>query len=73
MCEFFSERMCELTNLETYREKALKCMRAADEAHDAGERAELLGLASVYTALADYVDRLHKHGSDQDQDAKGSG
>jgi hypothetical protein len=37
MCEFFSERMCELTNLETYREKALKCMRAAGEAHDAGE------------------------------------
>jgi hypothetical protein len=37
-----------MSNLETYREKALKCARAAGEAHDA-ERAGLLGLASVYT------------------------
>jgi hypothetical protein len=39
------------------REKALKCMHAADEAHQSGERVELLGLAGVYMALADYVDR----------------
>jgi hypothetical protein len=63
--------MCEMSNLETYQEKALKCMRAAGEAHDAGERVELLGLASVYTALADYVDRRHEHGGHQVQDAKG--
>ena len=47
-------------------------MHAADEAHDPGERVELLGLASVYMALADYADRQHEHGSahrgDQDQD-----
>jgi hypothetical protein len=60
-----------MSNLETYREKALKCVRAADEARDPGERVELLGLASVYKALADYVDRRHEHGmadsGDQDQ------
>ena len=38
-------------------------MHAADEAHDPGERVELLGLASVYMALADYVDRRHEQGS----------
>jgi hypothetical protein len=52
-----------MSNLETYREKALKCMHAADEAHQSGERVELLGLASVYMALADYVDRRHEQGS----------
>jgi hypothetical protein len=45
--------MYEMSNLETYRDKALKCVHAADEAHDSGERVELLGLASVYMALAD--------------------
>jgi hypothetical protein len=45
-----------MPNLETYREKAAKCVRAGDEAHNPGERAELFGLASVYMALADYVD-----------------
>jgi hypothetical protein len=56
-----------MLNLETYREKALKCARAAGEAHGA-ERAGLLGLAGVYTALADYVDRRHERGVDQDQE-----
>jgi hypothetical protein len=64
--------MCEMSNLETYREKALECVRAADAVHDSGERVELLGLASVYMALADYVDRGHEHGTahrcNQDQD-----
>ena len=58
---FLSERLCEMSDLETYREKALECVRAADEVHDSGERVELLGLASVYMALADYVDRVHVH------------
>src|SRR5262249_27873423 len=58
---FLSERMCGMSNLETYREKAAKCARAADEARGSGERVELLGLASVYMALADYVDRRHEH------------
>jgi hypothetical protein len=49
--------MCEMSNLEAYREQAAKCMRAANEVRGSGQRAELLGLASVYTALADYVDR----------------
>src|SRR5258708_5967932 len=44
---------------------------AANEAHSSAERVELLGLASVYKALADYVDRRHEHGTahsgDQDQ------
>src|SRR5262249_4250364 len=53
---FLSQRMCEMSNLETYREKARECVRAADEVHNSGERVELLGLASVYMALADYVD-----------------
>lgn len=52
-----------MLNLETYRDKALKCARAADEVHDPGERAELLGLASIYTALADYVDPPHERGN----------
>ena len=69
---FLSQRMYEMSNLETYREKALECVRAADEVHDSGERVELLGLASVYMALADYVDRQHEqgtaHSGDQNQD-----
>jgi hypothetical protein len=56
-----SQRMCEMPNLETYREKALECVRAADEVHNSSERVELLGLAGVYMALADYVDREHVH------------
>ncbi len=52
-----------MSNLETYREKALECVRAADAVHDSGERVELLGLASVYMALADYVDRGHEDGT----------
>ncbi len=60
-----------MSNLETFRDKALECVRAAnDGVHDSGERVELLGLASVYTALADYVDHQHEHrtahGQDQD-------
>jgi len=50
-----------MSNLETYREKALECVRAADGVRDSGERVELLGLASVYMALADYVDHEHEH------------
>jgi hypothetical protein len=53
--------MCEMSNLETYREKALECARAAEEIQGSRERVELLGLASVYMALADYVDRGHEH------------
>jgi hypothetical protein len=63
-----------MSNLETYREKALKCTRAADEVHDAGQRVELLGLASIYMALADYVDAQHERGpayrGEQDQEAQ---
>jgi hypothetical protein len=51
--------------LETYREKARECVRAANEVHNLSERVELLGLASVYMALADYVDRGHEHGTAQ--------
>ena len=36
-----------MSNLETYREKALKCVRAAEEIHGLRERVELLGLASL--------------------------
>lgn len=61
-----------MSNLEMYREKALKCVRAADKVHGSSERVGLLGLASVYMALADYVDRGHEHGTahrgDRDQD-----
>jgi hypothetical protein len=64
--------MCEMSNLETYREKAAKCIRAADQVRGSRQRVELLGLASVYTALADYVDREDKrdsaHRGDQNQD-----
>jgi hypothetical protein len=52
-----------MSNLETYREKALECARAADGVHDSIERVELLGLASVYMALADYVDHRHVDGT----------
>jgi hypothetical protein len=61
----------KMSNLETYREKALKCVYAADEVRGSSERAELFGLASVYMALADYVDHRHEHDSthhaDQDR------
>ena len=46
---------------ETYREKALKCARAADEANHSSERVGLLGFAIAYMALADYVDGRHEH------------
>jgi hypothetical protein len=63
--------MCQMSNLETYQEKAMKCARAAHAAHDASERVELFGLASVYMALADYVDRRNEQGTvhrgEQDQ------
>jgi hypothetical protein len=63
--------MREMSILQTYREKARECARAADEVRNLSERVELLGLASVYMALADYVDR-GQHGTahrrDQDQD-----
>jgi hypothetical protein len=52
--------MSEMSNLETYREKAAKCLRAADQMRGSGQRVELLGLASVYMALADYVDPQHE-------------
>jgi hypothetical protein len=55
--------MCELSNLEMYQEKAREYARAADEARSSGERIELLCLASVYTALADYVDRQRRQGA----------
>ncbi len=60
-----------MSNLETCKEKAQECVRAAKWVHNSGERVELLGLASVYMALADYVDHRHEHGTarsgDQDQ------
>jgi len=45
----------ETSNREAYRQKALHCLRAADQVHDSGERAALLSLASNYLRLADYV------------------
>jgi hypothetical protein len=60
-----------MSNLETYREKALKCTRAANEVQNTAERVELLGLASIYMALADYIDDRATgpaYRVDQDQD-----
>jgi hypothetical protein len=58
-----------MLNLETYREKALECARAADSVHDSRERIGLLGLASVYMALADFVDCQHEDNAvHRDQD-----
>jgi hypothetical protein len=58
---------------ETYRMKALHCLRAVHTARDPGERLTLLSLASKYVRLADYVDRRHEHDPqqrhDRDQDA----
>jgi hypothetical protein len=57
---------------ETYRTKALNCLRAVHSAHGPGERLTLLSLASKYMRLADYVDRCHEHDpehrGDRDQD-----
>ncbi len=57
-----------MSNLETFRDKALECVRAADVVHDSGECVELLGLASVYMALADFVDHQHEHRTAHGQD-----
>jgi hypothetical protein len=58
---------------ETYRMKALHCLRAVHTARDPGERLTLLSLASKYMRLADYVDLRHEHDAEQrrdrDQDA----
>jgi hypothetical protein len=43
------------SNREAYRQKALRCLRAADKVHDSGERVALLSLASNFMTLADYV------------------
>jgi hypothetical protein len=63
-----------MSNLETYREKALKCARAANEVHNTAQRVELLGLASIYMALAEYVDDRPAQGPayrvDEDQDTQ---
>ena len=61
-----------MPNRETYRKKAVQCMRAAGQARDPAERAALLGVASNYLALVDYVVRrnergtAHRGGRDQD-------
>ena len=44
-----------MSNRETYRQKALHCLRAADRMRDSGERVALLSLASNYMTLANYV------------------
>jgi hypothetical protein len=71
---FATRGIREMSNLETYREKALKCARAANGAHNTAQRVELLGLASIYRALADYVDDRPAHGPayrvDEDQDTQ---
>jgi hypothetical protein len=63
-----------MSNLETYRNKALECTRAADEVRGTAERVELLGLASIYMALADYVDARPERdlagGGDQEEDTQ---
>jgi hypothetical protein len=51
-----------MSNLETYRKKAIACTRAADEVRGTAERVELLGLASIYRVLADYVDARPERG-----------
>jgi hypothetical protein len=50
---------CETPN--TYRAKALRCLRVANKVHDSGERVALLSLACNYMSLADYVGRRHEH------------
>ena len=51
----------KVSNRETYRQKALHCLRAADTVHDSGERIALLSLATNYKTLADYVGRREGH------------
>jgi hypothetical protein len=64
----------EMSNREAYRRKALHCLRAADRAHDSGERVALLSLASNYMTLADYVggheDYPTAHRRDRDRDTQ---
>jgi hypothetical protein len=71
---FATRGIREMSNLETYREKALKCARAANEVHNTAQRVELLGLASIYMALAEYVDDRPAQGPayrvDEDQDTQ---
>jgi hypothetical protein len=61
-----------MLNRETYRKKALECLRAADKVRIPGERAALLTVANNYMALVEYLGRRHDHGtaqgSDKDQD-----
>jgi hypothetical protein len=67
----------EMSNREAYRQKALRCLRAADKVHDSGERVVLLSLASNYMTLADYVggyeDCRTAHRGDRDRDTQGDG
>ncbi len=58
---------------ETYRIKALHCLRAVHRARDPGERLTLLSLASKYMRLADYVDRRHEHALHSDRTKIGKG
>jgi hypothetical protein len=52
---FLGEGVCIVPNRESYRKKALQCLRAAGEVRDSGVRIALLSLASNYKTLADYV------------------
>jgi hypothetical protein len=62
-----------MPNRETYRKKALECLRGVDKAQTPGERTALATIASSYIALVEYLGRRHDHdtaqGSDKDQDA----
>jgi hypothetical protein len=64
----------EMSSRDAYRQKALRCLRAADKVRDSGERVALLSLASNYMRLADYVGRHEDyraaHRDDRDHDTQ---
>jgi hypothetical protein len=43
-----------------YRRRAVKCMLAADRAHDHAQRVKLVAIAQMFMKLSDYV-RLTDH------------
>ena len=52
-----------MTGRDTYRRKALECVRAAEGLRDAGERNKLLCIAGLYMSLAYRIAERYERGT----------
>ena len=52
-----------MTGRDTYRRKALECVRAAEGLRGAGERNKLLRIAGLYMSLAHRIAERYERGT----------